>query len=175
MLTDSHFYKSQVNTIEGYFQTPRKEQNFGNVHPITGYCLIGLALKNSKGRVTEYLHRAIWKAHHKKEIPPGMQICHTNHKKEDCRISNLTLGTPSQNTLDSVPNRKGERKRTSYRNKCTVQSPNGEFFTFPSIAACCRELNLSQSTVGKALRGVPYVTHSYTRDTHERYKIIRKT
>ena len=172
VLTDSHFYKSKVDASAGFFETPQIKRNMGNIHPITGYRIISLCLKNGK-RVTEYLHRAIWKAAHKKEIPKGMQICHTNHVRTDCRISNLTLGTPSENTYASVANRGRERKRTTFRNKCRVQSPSGKIYKFNSIAACCRKLNLSESTVGKGLRGEPYVLHAYTRDKRKQYKILQ--
>ena len=172
VLTDSHFYKSKCDTTNGFFSTPQIDRNTGNVHPITGYRQIGLATKSGK-RVTEYLHRAVWKAHHKRDIPKGMQICHKNHNRGDCRISNLSLGTPSENTLASVPNRSSERNRHKYRNQCRVQSPSGKIHSFKSIAACCRKLALSESTVGKGLRGEPYVVHAYTRDKQKRYKILQ--
>ena len=172
VLADSHFYRSRVNTSDGYFETPRIERNFGNVHPVTGYRVIGLTFKNGKV-VTEYLHRAIWQAYHKKKIPKNMQIMHLNHKRDDCRIKNLKLGTPSENTLASVPNRIPDRNRLRYRNKCRAQSPSGKIYSFRSIAACARELDLSQSTVGKALRGEKYCKNALTKDKKKKYKILQ--
>lgn len=32
--------------------------------------------------------------------PPGLQACHKNGKRHDCRLSNLRWGTPSSNQLD---------------------------------------------------------------------------
>ena len=171
VLADSHFYTANADTKAGFFATPQRQRNTGNVHPQTGYRLISLQLKNGK-RVSEYLHRAIWQSHHKRKIPKGMQIMHKNHQRQDCRISNLQLGTPSENTLASVPNRGPERNRTQYRNKCSVQSPSGKIHRFKSIAACCRKLNLSQSTVGKGLRGQPYVVNAWTHDKIKKYKIL---
>ena len=172
VLADSHFYRSRVDTSLGYFKTPQIPRNFGNIHPITGYRQIGLVLKSGKP-VTEYLHRAIWQSYHKKKIPKGMQIMHQNHKRGDCRIKNLKLGSPSENTLASVPNRSRQRNRTAYRNKCRAQSPSGKIYTFKSIAACSRQLNLSQSTVGKALRGEKYCVNALTKDTKKKYKILQ--
>ena len=170
MLSDSYFYTSKANLIEGYFATPRKPLNYGNVHPVTGYRIIGLKTKNGKA-VTEYLHRAIWKAKYKRMIPEGLQIMHKNHIRTDCRISNLQLGTPSENTLASVPNRGKYRKRTQFRNKCRAQSPSGKIHKFRSIAECSRKLGLSESTVGKALRGEKYCINALTKDK-KKYKIL---
>ena len=174
VLKNSHFYQSKVDASQGFFETPKIKENRGNIHPITGYKTINLKTNGGKW-VTEYLHRAVWQAYHKKKVPPGFQIMHQNHNRTDCRISNLKLGTPSQNTLASVQNRGRERKRTNYRNECRVQSPSGKIHSFKSIAACCRKLGLSESTVGKGLRGEKYVLNAFTKDKNKKYKILHST
>lgn len=47
-----------------------------------------------------YVHRLIWEHVHG-PIPPGMQINHINGVKDDNRIANLELVTPSENSLHS--------------------------------------------------------------------------
>jgi hypothetical protein len=172
VLSNSVFWASKANTKEGFFETPKIAKNRGNVHPITGYRIIGLKQKKNGQFKNEYLHRAIWMAYHKKQIPKGFQIMHMNHNREDCRISNLQLGTPSENTLASVPNRSRFRKRTHYRNKCRAQSPSGKIHTFASVAECSRVLGLSSSTVSKALRNEPYCINALTADK-KKYKILQ--
>ncbi len=171
VLVDSVFWNSKVDTKKGFFETPKIARNRGNVHPITGYRIISLKLKDGKQK-NEYLHRAIWMAHYKKKIPKGLQIMHQNHNRQDCRISNLKLGTPSENTLASVQNRPRFRTRTQYRNKCRAQSPSGKIHTFASVAECSRVLGLSSSTVSKALRKEPYCINALTADK-KKYKILQ--
>lgn len=171
VLVDSVFWKSKVDTKKGFFETPQIARNRGNVHPITGYRTIRLTGKDGKPK-NEYLHRAVWMASHKKRIPKGMQIMHLNHRREDCRASNLQLGTPSENTLASVKNRGRFRNRTQYRNKCRAQSPSGKIHKFNSVAECSRVLGLSSSTVSKALRKEPYCINALTADK-KKYKILQ--
>lgn len=65
-----------------------------------GYSGVSLTCQN--GVLKHYLaHRLVWAAFNG-PIPPGMQINHKNGIKQDNRLSNLEVCTPSQNTRHAL-------------------------------------------------------------------------
>jgi hypothetical protein len=62
----------------------------------TGYVRVGLYDENGENMKLRYLHRLVWEAHRDK-IPKGFQINHKNGIKNDNRLCNLEVLTPSEN------------------------------------------------------------------------------
>jgi len=54
------------------------------------------------GERYEYAHRHSWKIHNKGAIPDGLFIMHKCDNPSCVRPSHLAIGTPSENSLDSV-------------------------------------------------------------------------
>ncbi len=139
-------FSDKCDFDDGCFETPRIPKNWGNKDPITGYRNISLRLKNGK-RKSFKLHRAVYMAKYGK-IPKGVHVMHLNHNKDDCRLSNLQLGTPSENNLMkpsfgtcSIPN-----------TKVPVVAINGEYERiFDSISQAAHELHLTGATIGKII------------------------
>lgn len=50
-------------------------------------------------RKDEYIHRLVWSAFNG-PIPPGLQVRHLNGDPSDNRLSNLAIGTQSDNEMD---------------------------------------------------------------------------
>ena len=44
----------------------------------------------------QYVHRIVWEAFHDK-IPKGLEICHEDCDRTNCKLSNLRLGTHAEN------------------------------------------------------------------------------
>ena len=74
----SHFWENRFDPEKGCFETPRIKENYGNPNE-HGYMYVGLKRKGSGERQLMRVHRAVWMAYHKKEIPKNMQIMHLNH------------------------------------------------------------------------------------------------
>ena len=75
-----------------------------------GHCDIQFWAKN-KGH-TRSVHRVVYEAFNG-EIPPGMQVRHLNDIGTDNRLSNLAIGTDSDNKYDAVRNRRhGNARKT---------------------------------------------------------------
>ena len=78
--------------------------NFGRVRDVPRRCRTGtrrgyrnITLCVNNEAKTFSAHRVVWEAFNGK-IPEGMQINHKNGKKDDNRLSNLEVVTPSQNS-----------------------------------------------------------------------------
>ena len=109
-MQDSLFYKNcKVNTKKGYFETPRNKENYGVKHR-TGYMYINLIPKGSTKYKFVQMHRAIWEEGHKRRAKKGLQIAHRNNNKTDNRLSNLDEQTPSENTRNSLEDRRKARQ-----------------------------------------------------------------
>ena len=155
---DSHFWTSPFDPERGCFKTPRKGVNFGNPNE-RGYMTITLRTKSGVVQ-TVRVNRAIWMAHNKKVIPEGMQCMHLNDIRSDNRISNLRLGTASENTLMSIPNRTTRRKQDSRQYACVSIDEKGNRRSFESIAACARFHKVSSSTANKVYNKSLYYKHA---------------
>ena len=135
------------NFEKGCFQTPKIAENFGVIDPVTGYTNISLRLKSGE-RKSFKLHRAVWMAKHG-EIPKGMHILHLDSDKRNCALSNLQVGTPSENNLmkqcfgtTDIPNTKVP--------VIAISEDKTQLF-FESISEAARKLNLTSATIGKIL------------------------
>ena len=137
----------KCNLEKGCFQTPRIAENYGSVDSVTGYSNISLRLKSGERKHLK-LHRAVWMAKNG-EIPKGMQILHLDSNKLNCSLSNLKLGTPSENNLmkqcfgtTDIPNTKVP--------VIAISEDKTQLF-FESISEAARKLNLTSATIGKIL------------------------
>ena len=64
-------------------------------------------------RDKRYIHRIVLETF-VGEAPAGMQACHWNDDKEDNRLENLRWGTPNENMLDRVRNRRHHEARKTH-------------------------------------------------------------
>ena len=171
---NSYFWKNKVNTEDGYFIGMRGKKLFGNRHKLTGYHTISLK-KNDNTFETVLLSRAIWMAANQKRIPKHQQICHVDDNPSNNKISNLLADTPSRNILQSIPNRKGTRRRNGLRTKVEAIYPDGKRKVFESLTACAKELNVSRPVIGKIISDDPihkYYHYAYNAE-REKYQFIR--
>ena len=171
---NSFFWQNKVNTEGGYFIGMTGKKLFGNCGKLSGYHTVTLK-KNEGGFEALLLSRAIWMAANHKRVPKHQQICHLNHNTGDNRICNLLADSAKNNVLQSVQNRKGTRKRDSYRTEVVAIYPDGKRKQFKSLTECAKELNVSRPVIGKILSNDPlhkYYHYAYNPD-NEKYQFVR--
>ena len=168
---DSHFWTSSVDIDLGCFKTPQKDYNYGYITR-HGYAIISLTKKDGT-KQTVRVNRAIWMAANRKVIPAGLQCMHLNDIRSDNRIQNLMLGTPSENTLQSIPNRKKTRNRSGYRYTCySLDEDTGETQKFDSVTKLAHSLGVSSSTAAKCYRGEKYYRFAHHK-SGKKYRILK--
>ena len=104
-----------------------------------------------------YLHRFIWECYNG-IIPPGLEIDHKNDIRDDNRLCNLQLVTPSENCKKAAKN----RDFSFVKNKRAVVAINlstCERHYFPSLYRAGKELGINRARV----RGVCQRDHYSTR------------
>ena len=81
----------------------RQKPNFGNKDKY-GYLRCMVRKRGESVQKSYRCHRFIWETYND-EIPNGFQIDHIDDNKENNKLDNLQLLTPSQNTKKSIKNR----------------------------------------------------------------------
>lgn len=76
-------------------QTRRAEKSVSDGYPTVMF-------SDGKQRHKVFAHRVVWMVTTQADIPPGMEINHENGMRGDTRPCNLTLVTPSQNTVHGI-------------------------------------------------------------------------
>ena len=170
MWIDSCFWQSPFDPVLGCFKTPRVGANYGAPNE-RGYMKLTLRTKEGNWQ-TVRVNRAIWMAANRQRIPEGRCVMHMNDVRSDNRICNLRLGTNSENTLMSIPNRTTRKKPTSYRYKCVSIDSKGNRRSFASIAECARFHKVSASTVNKVFHEKRYYKHAIDAEGNK-FRIIK--
>ena len=114
-----------------------------------GYVIVG----RRPGRVA---HRIIWERVHG-PIPEGMQINHINGIKNDNRISNLELVTPSQNSVHAyrtgLTHRKGEMNGRAILKSSQVLEIRRRVSEGETKISLAKEFGVSRSAIKDATNG----------------------
>jgi hypothetical protein len=87
--------------------------------------------------------------------PNGLQVCHNNSNKRDCRASNLRYDTPSGNEQDKRENgtyQLGEKNPFAKLTVDLVREIRQRVSVGERIVSVCRSLNLPTSTVHNVVK-----------------------
>lgn len=95
------------------------------------------------------VHRAVYETF-RGPIPPGLQINHLNCKRDDNRLSNLELVTPSGNNLHP-PTRENMREAHRWQMKRVLDVTTG--LVYESAMEAARQLGLRQGNISACCNG----------------------
>lgn len=116
-------------------------------------------IKAERGKQKKYyLHRFIWECYNG-IIPPGLKIDHKNDIRDDNRLCNLQLVTPSENCKKAAKNRNFcfvENKRAVV----AINLSTRERHYFPSFYRAGKELGINRARVHGVCEGLRRRTRS---------------
>lgn len=109
------------------------------------------------------LHRAVAEKFCKRAHPSNNLVLHKNHKKHDCRASNLKWGTHSENLKDAYDagTMKHSRKGRSIEG-LSVDGARRVWMCYSSINEAATHLGTSRANIGSALKGKSKTAAGYT-------------
>lgn len=122
------------------FDVPKPKDGFSKRR---GY--LGVEVCSGGKKSTLSAHRVVWEAFNG-PIPPGMQINHKNGIKDDNRLSNLEVVTPSQNTRHAFTHLGREPVRTNGRKGSLNHKARLKETDIPTILEL-RKSGLSQQAI----------------------------
>lgn len=110
--------RSEKRTVKhGLFTVTVPEKILKTPPNASGYPV--LRLHRDSQRFTVYVHDLVAAAFIGQKTP-GQQVRHLNDRKLDCRVSNLAIGTRSENQLDAVRN---GRNHNANKTHCIAGHP----------------------------------------------------
>ena len=122
----------------------------GNKHP-SGYLICMVRKFSQSGQKSYRSHRFIYECFNG-VIPEGKQVDHFNDVKDDNRLCNLQVLTPSQNSKKSAKNRDYSFVANNHKNRKYVRAKNkdtGEISHFNSLYSIQQRLSINASIVKK--------------------------
>ena len=120
----------------------------GNKHP-SGYLICMVRKFSQSGQKSYRSHRFIYECFNG-VIPGGKQVDHFNDVKDDNRLCNLQVLTPSQNSKKSAKNRDYSFVVNNHKNRKSVKATNkktNEVSYYFSMYAASQHLNISVSII----------------------------
>lgn len=112
---------------------------------------------NGRDHAGAYVHQLVALAF-LGQCPEGLEVCHNNGDKLDCRIENLRYGTPAENVADAV--RHGRRGRGTRANRYRVDIDEAEVLKLRAegctLQQLARRLGVGTSTVSRIVRGMRF-------------------
>ena len=156
-------YLDTCDFKNGSFKTPKIAENRGHMDPMTGYRNISLRMQTG-GRKSQKLHRAVWSAKNGK-IPKGMHVMHLDGCPDNCSLSNLELGSVSENNLMKKTYGKNEFG-TKAVPVVSIDSQNNKR-EFASMYTAGKILGVQSCQIGKILdtrEKNKYYHNTYTKD-----------
>ena len=124
----------------------------------TGYMMCSVRKHGQSGQKSYKVHRFIWECFNG-IIPSEMQIDHINDVKDDNRLSNLQLLTPSENSKKSVKNRYYSFVKDTHKNRKCVRATNkdtGEITYFYSMYATQQHLAINHLLIKRVCENQKY-------------------
>lgn len=139
----------------GYRIEPKKGIVFGlRGKPIRKRIKGYICVYNRMTKFQALAHRMIWESVHGK-IPDGMQINHINGIKDDNRIENLELVTPSKNALHAyrigLQSAVGEANGRAKLNPGLVREARRRAKEGESCASIAEDFGVSSATIYNAV------------------------
>ena len=130
----------------------KQKPNFGRKHN-HAYMMIGVRQFGQSGQKFYTVHKFVYECW-RGLIPDGMQIDHINDDREDNRLCNLQLLTPSENVKKSYKNK---TTSNNHKNRKTVKSINiktKEELYFYSLYSTGQHLNICHNSIQKVCEGI---------------------
>ena len=158
-MQDSYYFENvKVDVDSGCFSRNDK-LNYGS-HMPNGYRTITLKDKETGLRTPLYVHRCVWMEKNKRRIPEGMVILHLDDDPSNNSITNLLLGTYSENNKRAVKNKDYEKIIASMKSPVKVEAvcmtDNKKRF-FDSMYRCSKALGINPGLIHQVLsKKFPY-------------------
>ena len=121
-----------------------------------GYLFVGL-FKDRKQKLFK-VHRLVWIAFNG-PIPEGMQVNHINEDKQDNRLENLNLMTPSENNNWGTRNRRSAKSRSKKVEQFRLDGTH--ICTWFSVIGIERELGYAQGDISNCCSGRYKTAYGY--------------
>ena len=134
--------KRGFSTKKGQILLPIKKAN--------DYLVVGL--HSAQKRIQQTIHRLVYEAFNG-PVPDGLVVRHVNHDRTDCRLANLLIGTPQDNSDDMVKAGRSHHGSGHYKallsedDVLTIRQSN------ETHAVIAKRLGVARSTVSKAKAG----------------------
>lgn len=141
------YFASALGEIWSYHKTTRRWHELKPRKNRNGYLFFDI-WQNGKGKHI-YVHRAVWEAFHGL-IPEGMEINHINCQRDDNRLKNLEVVTPSGNQNHS-PTRERHREAMRWKMRPVLDVTTG--ITYESTIEAARQTGLHSGHISACCRG----------------------
>lgn len=130
-----------------------------------GYPIINI-YNHGKMR-TFSVHYLVWIAFNG-PVPPGMQINHIDENPRNCRLDNLNLMTPKENTNWGTRNERAAKSISKAMKNGPLSKPVGQYSmdgelikVFPSVAEVERQTGFKSQNIWRCCAGIRPTSHDY--------------
>ena len=149
-------------------QKPNKGKKSNN-----GYLMISVRQFGQSGQKFYTVHKFVYECYHG-VIPDGMQVDHKNDLREDNRLCNLQLLTPSENSKKAFKNRKHFNNHEMRKCVKATNEVTREVLYYFSIGSAAKHLEINSASVIRVCEGVIKSTKSKKDNCSYKFEYVDK-
>ena len=159
-----HKYDLYAACEDGYIIHIVRQIPFKGKKNNDGYLRFSLRKYGESKQKNKYSHVFVWETFNGM-IPDGFQIDHIDDNKENNKLDNLQLITPSENCKKAVKNRKNFNNYQNIRSVKGTNNETNEVKYYFSIHSAGQHLEINSASVMRVCDGVTRSTQS-KKDNH---------